>query len=40
MTHWFALGLERLKHKTEVLERHCEEIGRIRRRSSGRWARR
>jgi F420-dependent oxidoreductase-like protein len=28
MTHWFPLGLEALKHKTEVLERHCEEIGR------------
>jgi F420-dependent oxidoreductase-like protein len=28
MTHWFALGLEGLKHKTEVLERYCEEIGR------------
>lgn len=28
MTHWFALGLDGLKHKTEVLERYCEEIGR------------
>ena len=28
MTHWFPLGLEVLKHKTEVLERHCEAIGR------------
>jgi F420-dependent oxidoreductase-like protein len=28
MTHWFSLGLEALKHKTEVLERYCEEIGR------------
>jgi alkanesulfonate monooxygenase SsuD/methylene tetrahydromethanopterin reductase-like flavin-dependent oxidoreductase (luciferase family) len=28
MTHWFALGIEGLRHKTEVLERHCEEIGR------------
>jgi F420-dependent oxidoreductase-like protein len=28
MTHWFALGLETLLHKKEVLERHCEEIGR------------
>jgi F420-dependent oxidoreductase-like protein len=28
MTHWFAIGLEALKHKTEVLVRHCEEIGR------------
>jgi F420-dependent oxidoreductase-like protein len=28
MTHWFPLGLEVLKHKTEVLERHCEAVGR------------
>src|SRR5262245_5812485 len=28
ITHWFAMGLESLKHKTEVLERYCEEIGR------------
>jgi F420-dependent oxidoreductase-like protein len=28
MTHWFPLGLEMLRHKTEVLERHCAEIGR------------
>jgi F420-dependent oxidoreductase-like protein len=28
MTHWFSLGLDMLKHKTEVLERYCEEIGR------------
>lgn len=28
MTHWFPLGLEGLRHKTEVLERHCEAIGR------------
>ena len=28
MTHWFPLGLEILRHKTEVLERHCEAIGR------------
>src|SRR5262245_52012474 len=28
MTHWFALGLDSLKHKTEVLERYCDEIGR------------
>ena len=28
MTHWFALGLDVLRHKTEVLERHCAEIGR------------
>jgi F420-dependent oxidoreductase-like protein len=28
MTHWFALGLETLRHKTEVLEGYCEAIGR------------
>ncbi|HEY0443613.1 MAG TPA: LLM class flavin-dependent oxidoreductase, partial [Candidatus Limnocylindrales bacterium] len=28
MTHWFPLGLEALQHKNEVLERHCEAIGR------------
>jgi len=28
MTHWFPLGLETLKHKTEVLERHCAAVGR------------
>jgi hypothetical protein len=28
MTHWFQLGLEGLRRKTEVLERHCEAIGR------------
>ncbi|HEX3429063.1 MAG TPA: LLM class F420-dependent oxidoreductase, partial [Candidatus Limnocylindrales bacterium] len=28
LTHWFPLGLETLRHKTEVLERYCEEIGR------------
>jgi F420-dependent oxidoreductase-like protein len=28
MTHWFPLGFEVLRHKTEVLERHCAEIGR------------
>lgn len=28
MTHWFPLGLDVLRHKTEVLARHCEEIGR------------
>ena len=28
MTHWFALGLEVLKHKTDVLEGYCEAIGR------------
>src|SRR6186713_1682702 len=28
MTHWFALGMDMLRHKNEVLERHCAEIGR------------
>ena len=28
MTHWFPLGLETLKHKTDVLVQHCEAIGR------------
>ena len=28
MTHWFPLGLETLVHKTGVLARHCEAIGR------------
>jgi F420-dependent oxidoreductase-like protein len=28
MTHWFPLGFEVLRHKTEVLERHCADIGR------------
>ena len=28
MTHWFPLGLEALKHKIEVLERHCAAVGR------------
>ena len=28
MTHWFPIGLEALKHKTEVLARYCEELGR------------
>jgi alkanesulfonate monooxygenase SsuD/methylene tetrahydromethanopterin reductase-like flavin-dependent oxidoreductase (luciferase family) len=28
MTHWFALGLEALARKTEVLAGHCEAIGR------------
>ena len=28
MTHWFPLGLETLRHKTEVLARHCDAIGR------------
>jgi F420-dependent oxidoreductase-like protein len=27
-THWFALGLDVLKHKIEVLARHCEAAGR------------
>jgi F420-dependent oxidoreductase-like protein len=27
-THWFPVGMEALRHKTEVLERYCEEIGR------------
>ncbi len=28
MTHWFPLGLDMLRHKTEVLEGCCEAIGR------------
>jgi len=28
MTHWFPLGPEVLRHKTEVLAQHCEAIGR------------
>jgi F420-dependent oxidoreductase-like protein len=28
MTHWFPLGFDVLQHKNEVLERHCEAIGR------------
>ncbi|HTC85962.1 MAG TPA: LLM class F420-dependent oxidoreductase [Candidatus Acidoferrum sp.] len=28
MTHFFPLGIEVLKHKSEVLARHCEAIGR------------
>src|SRR5438132_8125118 len=28
MTHWFPLGMDVLRHKDEVLVRHCEEIGR------------
>ena len=28
MTHWFPLGLEMLRHKSEVLEGYCAEIGR------------
>ena len=26
--HWFPLGMEVLRHKSELLERYCEEIGR------------
>jgi alkanesulfonate monooxygenase SsuD/methylene tetrahydromethanopterin reductase-like flavin-dependent oxidoreductase (luciferase family) len=28
MTHWFPLGMPVLQHKTEVLERHCQAVGR------------
>jgi len=28
MTHWFPLGLDVLRHKTEVLEGYCNDIGR------------
>ena len=28
ITHWFALGLELLEHKTQVLNGYCAEIGR------------
>lgn len=28
MAHWFPIGLDGLRHKTEVLERHCEAEGR------------
>jgi F420-dependent oxidoreductase-like protein len=28
MTHWFAIGIDPLRHKNEVLERYCAEIGR------------
>jgi F420-dependent oxidoreductase-like protein len=28
LTHWFALGIETLRHKIEVLERYCSEIDR------------
>ncbi len=28
LTHWFPAPLEVLNHKTEVLERHCESVGR------------
>ncbi len=27
-SHWFPLGMEVLRHKAELLERYCEEIGR------------
>jgi alkanesulfonate monooxygenase SsuD/methylene tetrahydromethanopterin reductase-like flavin-dependent oxidoreductase (luciferase family) len=28
LTHWFPLGLQALAHKTDVLARYCDEIGR------------
>jgi F420-dependent oxidoreductase-like protein len=28
MTHWFPLGFDVLRRKTDLLERYCEEIGR------------
>jgi F420-dependent oxidoreductase-like protein len=28
MTHWFPLGFDALQHKTEVLAKHCDAIGR------------
>ncbi|MGZ6299851.1 MAG: LLM class F420-dependent oxidoreductase [Candidatus Limnocylindria bacterium] len=28
LTHWFPLGLEVLRHKNELLDGYCEEIGR------------
>ena len=28
LTHWFAIGIEALRRKTEILERYCAEIGR------------
>ncbi len=28
LTHWFPLGLDVLAHKTDVLARYCDEIGR------------
>jgi len=28
MTHWFPLGMDVLRHKDEVLVRHCEAVGR------------
>ena len=28
LSHWFPLGMDVLRHKAELLERYCEEIGR------------
>jgi alkanesulfonate monooxygenase SsuD/methylene tetrahydromethanopterin reductase-like flavin-dependent oxidoreductase (luciferase family) len=28
ITHWFPLGMEVLQHKTDLLRRYCDEIGR------------
>jgi alkanesulfonate monooxygenase SsuD/methylene tetrahydromethanopterin reductase-like flavin-dependent oxidoreductase (luciferase family) len=28
LTHWFAASLDQLRHKSEVLERYCADIGR------------
>ncbi len=28
MTHWFALSMDELRHKKELLTRYCEDIGR------------
>ena len=28
MTHWFALPMDQLQRKTEILARYCEEVGR------------
>jgi len=28
LTHWFAIGIEPLRRKTEILERYCAEMGR------------
>ncbi len=28
LTHWFPLGLDTLRHKSDLLARYCEEIGR------------
>jgi F420-dependent oxidoreductase-like protein len=28
MTHWFALSMDELRHKTDLLTRYCDEIGR------------